>query len=136
MKQTSLFSVTDIVDFANCLKTAVGRYKQLYLVNLPSFAVFLLDVARTTLSEKLKERIVLPKSMEDLKNYIDASLLPKEFGGSKSEEEHMEIFNEYFRGVRPSLERIKQRDIDWHKVPNMNGKAPEAVGSFRKLEID
>lgn len=77
MKHTSLFSVTDIVDFADCLKNAVGRYKQLFLVNLPTFAVFLLDVARSTLNDKLKKRIVLPKSVDDLKNYIDPSLLPK-----------------------------------------------------------
>lgn len=136
MKQTSLFSVTDIVDFANCLKNAVGRYKQLFLVNLPTFAVFLLDVARSTLSDKLKQRIVLPKNMQDLQNYIDPSLLPKEFGGLLTENEHMEIFNEYFRSVRPSLEKIKGRVVDWSKVPDIKAKTSEAIGSFRKLEID
>lgn len=135
MKQTSLFSVSDIVDFVNCLKTAVGRYKQLFLVNLPSFAVFLLDVARATLSDKLKQRIVLPKNMDDLKNYIDPSLLPKEYGGVLTEAQHMDIFTEFFRTVRPNLERIRQRDIDWNKVPEIRQKA-EVVGSFRKLEID
>lgn len=135
MKQTSLFSVSDIVDFVNCLKTAVGRYKQLYLVNLPSFAVFLLDVAKATLSEKLRQRIVLPKNMEDLKNYIDPALLPKEYGGILTEQEHMDKFTEFFRTVRPNLERIRNRDIDWNKVPEMKQKV-EVVGSFRKLEID
>jgi len=136
MKHTSLFSVTDIMDFADCMKTAVGRYKQLFLVNLPTFAVFLLDVARSTLSDKLKKRIVLPKGMDDMKNYIDPSLLPKEYGGALSEQEHMEIFNEYFKGVRPNLEKIRNdRDIEWHKAPDMK-RTSEAIGSFRKLEID
>lgn len=124
------------MDFADCMKTAVGRYKQLFLVNLPTFAVFLLDVARSTLSDKLKKRIVLPKSMDDMKNYIDLSLLPKEYGGALSEAEHMEIFNEYFKGVRPNLEKIRNdRDIEWHKAPDMK-RTNEAIGSFRKLEID
>ncbi|CRK93841.1 CLUMA_CG007368, isoform A [Clunio marinus] len=136
MKHTSLFSVADIVDFADCLKNAVGRYKQLFLVNLPSFAVFLLDVARSTLSDKLKKRIVLPKNMDDLKNYINPSMLPKEYGGDLPEAEHMEIFNQYFRSVRPNLEEIRARVIDWTKVPNFKTSESEAVGSFRKLEID
>lgn len=137
MKQMSLFSVTDIVDFADCMKNAVGRYKQMYLVNLPSFAVFMLDVAKNTLNNKLKNRIILPTSMDDLKNYINPSLLPKEFGGNLTQAEHMEIFNEYFRNVRPKLEEIKQRQVDWHKVPDIKYSKPmEVVGSFRKLEID
>lgn len=136
MKHTSLFSVTDIVDFADCLKNAVGRYKQLFLVNLPTFAVFLLDVARSTLSDKLKKRIVLPKNMADLKNHIDLSLLPKEYGGVLTEAEHMEIFNIYFREVRPKLENIRAKVIDWNKVPDFKAKPTEAIGSFRKLEID
>lgn len=136
MKHTSLFSVTDIVDFADCLKNAVGRYKQLFLLNLPSFAVFLLDVARSTLSDKLKKRIVLPKSMADLGNYIDQSLLPKEYGGTLSEAEHMETFNIYFREVRPKLENIRAKVIDWNKVPDFKAKTTETIGSFRKLEID
>lgn len=136
MKHTSLFSVTDIVDFADCMKNAVGRYKQLYLVNLPTFAVFLLDVARSTLSDKLKSRIALPKNMDDLKSYIEPSLLPKEFGGELTEAEHMEIFNEYFRSVRPRLEEIKSKQIDWTKVPDFKKSVADAVGSFRKLEID
>lgn len=135
MRQTSLFSVTDIIDFSNCLKMAVGRYKQLYLVSLPTFAVFLLDVAKTTLSEKLKQRIVLPKNMEDMKNYIDPSLLPKECGGKFTQEQHMEAFNEHFQTVHHDLEAIRASEIDWPKVPESRNIA-EAVGSFRKLEID
>jgi len=136
MKHTSLFSVTDIVDFADCLKNAVGRYKQLFLVNLPTFAVFLLDVARSTLNDKLKKRIVLPKSVDDLKNYIDPSLLPKEYGGALTEAEHMEIFNVYFRGIRPNLEKLRAKVVDWNKVPDLKSLSVDNVGSFRKLEID
>lgn len=135
MKQTSLFSVSDIVDFVNCLKTAVGRYKQVYLVNLPSFAVFLMDVAKTALNDKLKKRMLLVKDMDDLANYIDPKLLPKEYGGVLTQTEHMENFTNYFKTVRPSLESIKNRDIDWNKVPDMKQKV-DVVGSFRRLEID
>lgn len=79
MKQISLFSVADIVDLINCCKNAVGRYKQVCLVNLPSFATFLVDVARSTLHDKMKQRIVSAKNMEDLKKYVDFKILPKVF---------------------------------------------------------
>lgn len=136
MKHTAVFSVQDVVDFANIMKSAVGRHKQFYLVNLPAFANFLLETAKSAISEKLRKRITTAKSMEDLGNYLDVSLLPKEFGGILSEEEHMEEFNVYFRSVRPNLEEIKAKVIDWNKVPKMSQSAAEAVGSFRKLEID
>lgn len=136
MKQTALFSITDIVDFATCMKNAVGRYKQLYFVNLPPFASFLLDVAKTTLTEKLKSRIILPNDMEDLKNYVNPGLLPKEFGGTLTEKEHMDRFNEYFASVRTNLEKIKLSVIDWNRVPNFKEQTVETVGSFRKLDID
>jgi hypothetical protein len=136
MKQTSMFSVTDIVDFADCIKNSVGRHKKLYVVNLPPFALFLLEAARATLSDKLKKRIVIAKDMKDLTNYFDPLLLPKEHGGKYTESEHKQYFDDFFRGVRPKLEEIKARVVDWSKVPDMKIKSKESVGSFRKLEID
>lgn len=77
MKQISLFSVSDIVDLIQCCVNAVGRYKKVCLVNLPSFASFLFEVARSTMNEKMKQRIIHAKDMEDLKNHIEPKLLPK-----------------------------------------------------------
>lgn len=135
MRQTSMFSVTDIIDFADCIKSSVGRHKKLYVVNLPPFALFLLEAARSRLNDKLKKRITIARDMDDLKNHFDPLLLPKIYGGKYSEEEHKEYFEKYFKGVRPKLEEIKARVIDWNKVPGLK-KSSESVGSFRKLEID
>lgn len=77
MKQISLFSVNDIVDLIQCCVNAVGRYKKVCLVNLPSFASFLFEVARSTMNEKMKQRIIHAKDMEDLKKHIDPEILPK-----------------------------------------------------------
>lgn len=135
MRQTSMFSVTDIVDFADCIKNSVGRHKKLYVVNLPPFAHFLLEAARATLNEKLRKRIVIAKDMQDLKNHIDPLLLPREHGGRFTELEHKEHFDNYFRTVKPKLEEIKARVVDWNKVPELKSTV-EKVGSFRKLDID
>lgn len=135
MKHASIFSVTDIVDFTECIKNSVGRHKKLYVVNLPPFAQFLFEAARATLNEKFKKRIVIAKDMEELKNYIDSSLLPSEFGGKYTEKEHQDLFNDYFKAVKPKLEEIKARVVDWTKVPDFKSTV-ENIGSFRKLEID
>lgn len=135
MRQTSMFSVTDIIDFADCVKSSVGRHKKLYVVNLPPFALFLLEAARSRLNDKLKKRITIARDMSDLSSFIDPMILPKEYGGRYSEIEHKEYFQEYFREVRPKLEEIKARKIDWNRVPGFKSQN-ETVGSFRKLDID
>lgn len=53
-----------------------------------------------------------------------------------TEAEHMEAFNEYFRLVRPNLEKLRAKTVDWNKVPSLKTTTPDNVGSFRKLEID
>ena len=78
----------------------------------------------------------MAKDMEDLKNFIDPQLLPKEYGGLLPEAEHMENFDEFFKTVRPNLDKIRSRIVDWSKVPDVQEKLKETVGSFRKLEID
>lgn len=56
-------------------------------------------------------------------------------GGKYSETEHKDYFDTFFKGVRPKLQEIKARVVDWNKVPEYKA-AKENVGSFRKLEID
>lgn len=137
MKQASMFSVTDIVDFASCCAKAVGRYKECIVVNLPSFSNFLFEIGRNALPEKLRKRIILAKTMEDVKNYVNVDLLPKEYGGKLPKEEHKEIFIKYFHEILPNLHLIKKRVVLWDKIPEMKSSSiDETVGSFRKLEID
>lgn len=137
MKQVSVFSVTDVVDFAHCCSNAVGRYKDCIIVNLAPISQFLFEVGRNTLPEKFKKRIIIAKDMEDAKNHINVNLLPKEYGGEVSLSEHQEKFIKYFKSVKPNLEKIKKNTIvDWSKVPDLDSKVEETVGSFRKLEID
>jgi hypothetical protein len=137
MKQVSAWSVADLVDFAQCCSKAVGRYKDCIVVNLAPISMFLFDVGRNALPEKFKKRIILAKNMEDAKNYICPKLLPQEFGGEHPLLYHQEKYIEYFNSVKPNLELIKKSvNVDWNKVPDLDTKVEETVGSFRKLEID
>lgn len=137
MKQASMFSVTDIVDFANCCGKAVGRYKECVVVNLPAFSNFLFEVGRNTLPEKMKKRIILAKNMEDVKKHVNPKLLPKEYGGEMLKVQHQELFIKFFKSVLPNLELIKKRVVYWDKVPELKSNGiDDTIGSFRKLEID
>jgi hypothetical protein len=132
----------DMMDFVELVKTvSAGRQKGSYIVNLPSIAHFLMEMVRNALTEKLKSRLFLFHSWEDLKQCkdIDVKLLPKELGGVKPEKEIMEEFEDLVEKRWDILEKTaKSANLDWSKVPmdKLKLNQCEVVGSFRKLEID
>lgn len=111
-----LISMSDLFDFANVVKNStVGRQKGIYLVNTPSFASFIFEVAKKAANDKLRERIHLVENMEDMKMHIDASLLPLELGGTVSESEMMKSFKETAEEKERDLRSI-QAGVDWDRV--------------------
>jgi len=135
LKQMSCFSIKDMIETADALNNGSGRNKQMILVNLPSFAAFFIEMAKKSMKQKLRERIVLVKSMEKVEDFIKpSSILPKEFGGELSEQEHLNRFMVKYNEGRSKLDEI-------YLKPKVNLEAQkkivnETVGSFRKLDID
>lgn len=139
MKIISLFSITDIRNFLQNLKSSsVGRFKSFYVINLPSYAKLLFDIAKGALTEKLRKRIIIAKDLDELKTYIDEKQLPKEYGGVVSEKEMLENFKELTEKHRVNLEKLNQLNLDLHLLPGKQQKTAvqETIGSFRKLDID
>lgn len=131
----------EIRDFMEIVKTSGSvRQKGNYIVNLPSFANVMIELAKMTLSEKLKKRIFVVKKTENLLDYFDKDFLPKEYGGIKSA---AEMIGE-FKVFRDQKRELFQETLDswnaipWNKVPNekLKHRDMETVGSFRKLEVD
>lgn len=113
----NLFSIRDIKDFADCAKNAsLGREKENFFVNLPSFAAFLFEIGRKALNEKLRQRLITTRNMEHLKSYIDPDLLPKELGGSVSECEMMSAFKRLYKTYEDNISEISIYNIEWDKV--------------------
>lgn len=111
-----LFSVGDILDFVTMLKSAaVGRQKGMYLVSLPSFASFMVEIAKKAMSEKLRKRILVLDDMETLKALIPSSMLPFEHGGSVPEIEMMRSFKKLAEERDDDLRAI-QEGVDWDRV--------------------
>lgn len=134
MDFVTLFSLIDLKNYLKCILNAIPcRQKQAIYINLPAFAVALTDFAKSFVSAKLKNRAYFYKGEDKLKDHIDVKILPREFGGHTPMEEMMDDFREKFNGVREKLMQLDQQHIDVTKVKDHES---EAVGSFRKLEVD
>ena len=111
-----LLSVTDAIDFVSVVKNgSVGRQKGMYLVSLPSFASFMLQVAKKATNEKLKKRIHVVEDMETMKTLINPSLFPLELGGVVPEAEMMANFRKLANEREDDVRSI-QEGVDWDKV--------------------
>lgn len=115
----NLFSINDIKNFAHMAKNAsVGREKENYLVNLPPFASFLFEIGKKALNEKLRNRLILTRNMDELKrNHVNASMLPRECGGGNvSESEMLNNFKLLYKRHESKILKIKDCNIDWELV--------------------
>lgn len=135
-----IMSPMDARDFMDCMKKCqTGRLKGTYFMNLPSFANVLMELFMQLLSEKLRKRVVVLKSSDELKNYINPSWLPQEYGGTKSEAEMRQAFIKFRDEKQEKLLQFFDYRVDWNKVPHdkiWSKEDEEAIGSFRKLEVD
>lgn len=133
-KYISSFTVKQHVDLVTlAMNSTPGRFKGVFLVNMPAYANNFLTLAKMAMSEKMKKRIHSVKSMEELANFIDIKTLPKELGGEIPETEIIENFAKTFENNFDRLKTLNNFEIDLDKLTM---DAVESVGSFRKLEID
>ena len=111
-----LFPLSDVVNFVDVIRTSsIGRHKMMYMISMPNFATMLVEVAKKVLSEKLRKRIKLIKSMNDLQEEFDMSLLPLEFGGSIAESVMLEEFKKLAIERSTNIKEIVN-GVDWDKV--------------------
>lgn len=111
-----LFPLSDVVSFVEIIRTSsIGRHKMMYMVSMPNFATVLMEVAKKVLSEKLRKRIKLLKSMNDLQDELDMSLLPLEFGGKIPESVMLDEFKKLASERSTYVKEIVD-GVDWDKV--------------------
>lgn len=112
-----LLSVNDVVDFVSVINNgSVGRQKGMYLVSLPSFASFMLEIGKKTTSDKLKKRIHVVENMDEMKTLIDPSLFPLELGGGVVPEAEMMTTFKKLANEREDDIRSIQEGVDWDRV--------------------
>ena len=83
----SKFTIAEIADWVKSLEALPGRYKKFFVIGLPSFGNAFLNVAKLTMSEKQRDRIVLLNDEKEVAEHINPSILPERFGGTQSEDD-------------------------------------------------
>ncbi|XP_067627410.1 alpha-tocopherol transfer protein-like [Eurosta solidaginis] len=116
------------------------RPKGLHFINVPSSCEKALNIAKSLLSDKIKQRFHVHSDFESLYKYIPKECLPAECGGSngtietgtKEWEKKLLSYKDYFveeakYGTNEKLRR--GRPVDSESLFGIDG-------SFRKLDID
>ncbi|XP_001608056.1 clavesin-1 [Nasonia vitripennis] len=139
MGHLSSWSITDIRNMLTCIQNSTPmRHKETHLVNVPGCATKIIELALSLLNEKLRSRVLLHKSLDDLQNTVDPKILPKEYGG---EVPLAEMIAEFKKSLRAKRNEIKALDDMYIEIsPKDTCSASEGLGglsgSFRKLEVD
>ncbi|KOC68047.1 Clavesin-2 [Habropoda laboriosa] len=140
MGHLSAWSLTDIRNMLRCIQNSTPmRHKETHFVNIPSCAVKVIEFGISLLNDKLKSRISVHKSLEELKSAIDPRILPKEYGGDIPLCDMIAAFKKTLREQR---NRIKELDDMYVEISSMDcqyaadDNLTGISGSFRKLEVD
>jgi hypothetical protein len=129
-----LSDITAISSFLGVL-----RFKESYIINLPSFAKVIADICMKLLSQKLEIRLTILDDPSDLSKHIDSSSLSEEYGGTHSIKKSMKEFLDLEKEKRSLVLCGYNYSQNWDASALSlirSGEDDEGTGSFRKLEID
>lgn len=128
----SRFSVVEFKEIAESVNDSIaGRFKGLYLINLPPAAQYILEILKLVFRKKHQDRIFILKDRNELKQHFDIKIMPKEFGGEIPEAEMIDEFRGIMEQNEEALKLRYNFEIDLTKMSKF-----EKPGSFRKLNID
>ncbi|XP_044742995.1 clavesin-1 [Chrysoperla carnea] len=144
MGHISLWSLKDVRNIMKCVqKSSPMRHKNSHFINIPQYAVKIFEFAISLLSDKLKSRIHLDKSIDELKAKVNPKILPEEYGGEGGSLKSMiEDCKKLLREKRDVILALDEMQIDINfkdnpLVSEMNEELGIGVeGSFRKLLVD
>ncbi|XP_062549652.1 clavesin-1-like [Armigeres subalbatus] len=144
MKLMGLWSLIDIKKVAESIQHGIPtRMRSFNFIGLPSSAVTLLEFCVSLLSEKLKKRINLFRTVSDFSAKANKSILPNEYGGTAGPLSGMIAqFKERCRVKRAQLLAMDEMQIEITKSSSFytdtcRGDLDSGmIGSFRKLEVD
>lgn len=133
-------------DFARILKwgeqSIPMRHKAIHCVNVPQAVKWVLDYAKSRVSNKIKERFQIHTTVAELHKRIDPSCLPLEMGGTMPMSEMIESWKRELATKRDllvaldNMQLLNDRGIINKNDKNNNTGIDSIAGSFRKLEVD
>ncbi|XP_023159087.1 clavesin-1 isoform X2 [Ceratitis capitata] len=139
----SLWSLSDLRSMVKCIQNSTPmRHKETHFVNIPQFANRIIELGVSLLSDKLKGRITVHKSIDELKEKIKPEILPKEYGGTIPLDDIIKDFKLKLLQKRAAILSLDDMCIEINKdsnntlVKGLKDIDGGLVGSFRKLEVD
>ncbi|CAH0550192.1 unnamed protein product [Brassicogethes aeneus] len=143
MSHISLWSLTDVRNILRCIQnTTPMRHKANHFLNISPTAIKLIEFAISLLNEKLKNRIFIYKSIEEMYKKVDKKILPKEYGGEVPLKEMLATFKTLLKDKREKLLALDDMyiEIDEKSCPlvsEMNEELGIGIeGTFKKLTVD
>jgi hypothetical protein len=135
LKNLMSFSIRDSAEFAASANKCAGRYKKYVLVGLPAAANAMLNAAKTVMTEKQRNRLLLLKDHDELVQHFDKSVLTPALGGTENESEVIESFLKVVEDKYAQITATNDIDVDMKKAAACRD-LEESIGSFRTLDID
>ncbi|XP_015116114.1 clavesin-2 [Diachasma alloeum] len=140
MGHISAWSLTDIRNMLRCIQNSTPiRHKGTHFINIPAFGSKILEFAVSLLNDKLRSRIYVHKSLEDLAETVNPKILPKEYGGVVPLADMIATFKEKLRAKRDDLKALDDMYIEISPKDSCSAASDGLcgiTGSFRKLEVD
>lgn len=130
-----------------------ARHKGVHFINVPTAVKFVMDVARSKLSSKMRDRFQAHGSLKELHQKVDPACLPAELGGTMPMAEMNKLWHREMAARRDELIALDQmvlhsdkgivtskrakdgRSGDGTKT-ELQAHVDSVAGSFRKLEFD
>lgn len=128
----SRFSVLEFKEMAESVTDSLaGRFKSLFLINVPPAAQFLVEILKLVFSKKHQDRIFVLKDHDEFKQHFDIKIMPKELGGEIPEAKMIDEFHGIMEQNEEALKLRYNFEIDLAEMSKF-----EKPGSFRTLNID
>lgn len=98
--------------FSCCERALPMRHRDINFLNLPWTMSLIFQFAKSLLSEKIRNRFKTHSSLDSLQRSVDTSILPAEYGGTKSIKECITSWKKELEQNRNSLLELDQLKID------------------------
>jgi hypothetical protein len=132
------YLLTCLIKYGGILKSCPMRIKSIVAIGLPSYAVKLIAIIKSVLSEKIRDRGHFHhQSYEDLGKNFDVPMLQEVFDNPKSEAKAIAEVGSLLQQNIERLREFNRINVDLQKMKLTQGdKFDTNIGNFRKLEID
>lgn len=141
MGHISLWSLNDIRKILQCIQNSTPmRHKATHFFNVPHYANKVFEFFIALLNDKLKDRIKLHTSIDELKDAVNPKILPKEYGGEVPLSDMIAQFRKRLQDHRGAIKALDEMDIEVNPkgkyVADMEDELAGIAGSFRQLQVD